>query len=97
VAGEIEAALDGAVFDHQSRVRNQALKDGWPPEVAESLTLRRDGTKIGVTWPKNMDDAVMSQEYGDQNRAPTGTIAKAMRGVTVDKQPVVDFVKRALR
>ena len=97
MAGEIEAALDRAVFNHQDRVRNQALADGWDPEVAQSLTLRREGTQIGVTWPKNMDEKVMSQEYGDQDRAPTGTIAKAMRGIKVDKQPVVDFVKRALR
>jgi hypothetical protein len=97
VAGEIEAALDRAVFDHQDRVRNQALADGWDPEIARSLTLRREGTQIGVTWPREMDDAVMAMEYGDQNRAPTGTVAKSMRGIKVDKQPVVDFVKRALR
>jgi hypothetical protein len=60
-----------------AELRNQAMKDGWDYQVANSITV--DTTGGGATV--NVDDKFAAQafdhEFGTQNHQPKATVRKA--------------------
>ena len=70
--GLLNSAPKSAADDLSDRLRNKATERGWPPEVAQNLSVTTDPVTgaLSPTWPDDANDAVMAYEAGTTTRSP---------------------------
>lgn len=74
--GLLNSAPKSAAEDLTRRFRSRAVERGWPPEVAQNLTIETDPVSgaMSPTWPDEANDDVMAYEAGTTMRSPLPVI-----------------------
>ena len=57
-------------------IRRTAVRSGWDPQVAGSLSVGYSDGKFNVNIPEEYKEAAMTFEYGSETRRPTAVIRK---------------------
>lgn len=75
MTSSLNSALSSALADKQDALTKQLQKDaiklGWPANVARSLSVHISEAGITVEYPESMDDAIGDLEYGGADNSPS--------------------------
>ena len=76
--GLLDAALTRTAESLTPRLRARAQELGWPPSVAQSLTVTHDSTtgRFAPQWPDEANDHVLDYEGGSTSRSPIPALYK---------------------
>ena len=76
----IIAAEKQAVKEYTKNLRSHAASYGWPAEVADNLMVSHDGKSHSISYPKKLEEAVLTLEYGNQNVPPAPALRTFVLG-----------------
>lgn len=76
----IVAAEKQAVKEYTKNLRSHASSYGWPDEVANNLSVSHDGASHSISYPRNLEDTVLTLEYGTQHVPPAPALRTFMLG-----------------
>lgn len=89
-----DSTADLAARKLTANLRSSAMKSGWDPQVASSLSVSYSGDKFDVVVPPEYDEAAWKFEYGDGNRRPTAVIRKLKFG-NAESSTFLDMLGKA--
>jgi hypothetical protein len=81
-------------------LRNQAMRDGWDFQVANSLTVDTKGGNATVTVDDKFAAQAFDHEFGTQNHQPKATVRKADNNRVYQDQLAIlfdDYLGKAMK
>lgn len=75
--GIIYAGAEETLEARNERLRKHAASYGWPSEIVNKLTHSKDGV---ASYPKDIENAVLTLEYGTQDVPPAPALRTFMLG-----------------
>jgi hypothetical protein len=76
----IIAAEKQVVKEYTKNLRSHASSYGWPEEVTSNLMVSHDGNSHSIPYPKSIENAVLTLEYGTQHVPPSPALRTFMLG-----------------
>ena len=76
----ITAAEKQVVKEYTKNLRSHASSYGWPSDVTDNLMISHDGSDHTISYPQNIEDAVLTLEYGTQHVPPAPALRTFMLG-----------------
>jgi hypothetical protein len=76
----IIAAEKQVVKEYTKNLRSHASSYGWPEEVTSNLMVSHDGNSHSISYPKSIENAVLTLEYGTQHVPPSPALRTFMLG-----------------
>ena len=76
----IIAAEKQVVKEYTKNLRSHASSYGWPEEIANNLMVSHDGKSHSISYPKNLEEAVLTLEYGTQDAPPAPALRTFVLG-----------------
>ena len=77
----IIAAEKRAVEEYTSKLRSHATSYGWPEEITNNIKISHDGERNAISYPQQLEDAVLTLEYGTQKIPPSPALRTFVLGI----------------
>jgi hypothetical protein len=71
---KIAAALLKSAERHTSHLHKVASDAGWPKSIVSSITISVDADGYKVRYPRQVEQTILTLEYGDENTPPNPII-----------------------
>jgi hypothetical protein len=77
----IKVLKEAIAVSETQKLRDNAQAAGWPTDVANTLMVSPNNQGLGVEYPANVRDKVLTLEYGTQDVPPSPVIRSTILGV----------------
>jgi hypothetical protein len=76
----LKRAERAATAGYTTKLREHTKAYGWPDHLVSSLSMYHDGENHTITYPKHLEEQILTLEYGTQDVPPSPALRTFMIG-----------------
>ena len=77
----IKRAEKSATVGYTEKLRSHASSYGWPSEITDHIKISYNDSGHSISYPKGIEDAVLTLEYGNQTTPPAPALRTFVLGI----------------
>jgi hypothetical protein len=76
----IRKAEQAATAGYTAKLRSHVKDYGWPDHLVNAISISHDGSNHKITYPKHLENQILTLEYGTQDTPASPAFRTFMMG-----------------